>query len=320
MDHESMELPIFSSSIAIVLSAAISVVASLIMVTASLCTKQYKDHLAKMAILMLIGDIIFFIPKVVAGQSFEKSETFCRTAAFFIEFGGNSAFFWAPAFAHALYSVAKNERIDILQKNFVYYLLFAVAFPLPYALYAAIFCSIDYNRETEQCFHISINGVFDYQYAFVAIVPFFIASVPTIFYYVKASRHLRKYIRGAAYYKDILTLFLYPAILLVCWTPILTVSILWSIGYKPATELFIIFEALANLQGLFDALAYGSSKKFFKKCLKSVNCRKRKIQPRKKTPITDSLRATLKRKAIGVRASTGASSRYSTSSDRYALM
>lgn len=117
MDHESMELPIFSSSIAIVLSAAISVVASLIMVTASLCTKQYKDHLAKMAILMLIGDIIFFIPKVVAGQSFEKSETFCRTAAFFIEFGGNSAFFWAPAFAHALYSVAKNERIDILQKT-----------------------------------------------------------------------------------------------------------------------------------------------------------------------------------------------------------
>ena len=280
-------VPIISTDTAPVVASAISVLASTIAVLSSLATKNYKQPLAKMALFLLIGDIVFFVPKVIVGFKYPKNELFCQIIVGIVEFGGNSSFFWAPAFAHAFYIVVKCADSQAVIKYMNCYYLFAIYLQIPYGIAAAVMPEyVTYDTNKKECVHTPPpEGNFDTEYFFFAVVPLILVVIPCFIWYAMGIRRIKSYLNQIEC-KDLSAVVLYPGILLICWLPILISVILRYFNIKVNETIMLGFQALANSQGLFDSIVYGSTSKALKKlgkeglcCLFKTNM---ELQPKRK--------------------------------------
>ena len=233
-----------------------------------------NSYWEKMSFYLLLGDFIFFLPKVINGLPIPKSGPFCKVAIMMVEAGGNSAFFWAPVFAHALYILAKHKSVALIEKYWIHYFSFAVVLPIIFGI-AIIFPDyVQYDSKDDKCVHYTYEGEVDVGYIVFAHLPTYMAILPCIFYYVLAGRYLRKQLSEEKR-AEIFVIGLFPAVLLVCWIPILTFYMIKDFGGSPPDGLELVFQTLANSNGFFDALVYGGTFKFLRtlfvqSCFKKV--------------------------------------------------
>lgn len=273
-EEDRVEIPIFSAATAPMAASFLSTLATLITLIAALKSER-NAHWNRMAVWLILGDFVFFLSKIIASLPYTKSLLFCRAFGCLAEIGGNSAFFWAPCFAHAMYTLTKHRNIELVEKALPSYFIFAVGVPIPYGLAVLFADFISLGSKTGQCVHYTILGQFDGCYFIFALLPLFLACVPCIFFYTLAGIYLSKRVTQDKQ-KQILAIALFPMILLVCWLPILISVFLGYFNKTPSHELLLAFETLANTQGFFDSLVYGGTLKSIRACCDRF--RKRKIE------------------------------------------
>lgn len=311
---EVVDMPIFTIEPIILVPSFLSLLASLIVIIFNCFSPLNMDAFRKMVFGVFIGDILFYIPKVTAGFPYTKSGLFCDIVEAIALFGGISSFFWAASFASALYKVVKHENSQVVEQAFKHYFLFSVGLPILFAIGVSLIDFVKYDPDTFSCVHPTYVGEVDYSFIFFADVPLVIASGLSIIWYIMASVHIRKYLAKAGK-SEVVTLLLYPAIMLVCWIPVRTAHILTLCGFAPSQSLVVKLQAWGHLQGLFDALVYGGSKSAikvlcnFRNCCKKSEAAKSKAQEMKRTASkmskasddseeVESLQQTLKRRLL----------------------
>ena len=256
------------------IASVLSVMASAVILLTFFKREIKNNYWEKMTFWLILGDFIFFLPKAILGLPIPKSIGFCLISALLVEAGGNSAFFWAPVFAHALYLLAKHKSVIVIEKCWLYYFSFAVVLPIISGI-AIIFADyIQYNSKDDKCVHYAYDGEVDWGYVIFAFLPTIIAVFPCILFYILAGCYLRQQLPEEKRI-EIFVIGLFPAVLLICWMPILTASIVGYFDVFPPDGLMLAFQTLANLNGFFDALIYGGTFKslrtlFVKSCFKKV--------------------------------------------------
>lgn len=272
-------MPLFPIHTGPVICAALSAIACLLMLLTACFSGLHKEVFGKMACWILLGDLFFFIPKIIAGFSYEKTLLFCKFMGFSTEIGRTSSFFWAAMFAHAFSLVLKYQDPNIVGEFMGAYNLFANLGGALFAFTSVLTPLVLLDSDKLACVHEVYKGEVDYLYIIFADGPLIIGCGLTIWWYIVAIFRLRRFL-SRDLSRDEISLMLYPLIMLICWLPNLVVNVMTFFDFEPSDELLITLEAVAHMQGLLDALVYGGSKKMLRQIKKGpCACIKRQKRP-----------------------------------------
>lgn len=270
---DTIIIPFFPSDTLLLICPFLSFIACLAALIASLSLRLYKDSMGVMSLYIIIADLCFEFPKLIACFGYEKSFHFCNIMLAFSHFGMVSSFFWAAFFAHLLFRVAKTHNVHVSKKYMTLYVVCAVVLPILHTIASMFTDYVEYNPTTRSCIHTMTVGQVDYGYVFYTQLPLVMAILMSLYWYVGTILQLR-HVFEKGHDFDLLTLILYPAILIICWTPATIASTMAFFGIRPNPSLVAVFQGLVQLQGFFDALVYGRSKSLFRFIW--LCCRKRR--------------------------------------------
>mgnify|MGYP000892793764 FL=1 len=306
MSYESLRLEsrvfvaIFSTNPYPLAAAAISIVAALLALLVIMSSRHYKEPLGKMIFWLLLGDLFFYLPKVVLGFPYEKSDFICSLGIIPSKFGMSMAFFWSTAFAHAFYSAIRHDDAGVIHKNMKYYVIINTTLSISQAVAAGLTDFIQFDEDSKGCVHFLNEGAIDYLMIFLGQLPLGGVCLLSIIWYLLGLWLLRKRFPFANR-RDLLSILLYPTILLVCWLPVMGLSLSTSFGVVFEKNILIYAEILGNLQGFFDALAYGGTNDKMKKAIRKFGkrcCKKRGRRPKRESFDEAFPDITIKRTAL----------------------
>ena len=296
-DDESFEqiinVAFFSTELQFKICVGLSLSFTLLMLLLSLTSKLYKEILGKMVFLILLADFFFVLPKLIAFFDFRKSYWKCNIMQAISHFGLISSFLWSACFGHALLTLTKRENISDVKNNMTLYISLAVLSPFLSTVISMYTGFVVYLDETNTCVHQVVVGQTDYQYILFTDVPLLLACSFSLFSYICAARDIRR-LMSPEYRKEVLTLMVYPGILLLCWLPNLIVNAMLIAGIRTSTTLNTDLQVLAHLQGFLDALVYGGSRNVLEKMCKPLRrFRRKKNSERSDLDSTSSRTASL---------------------------
>lgn len=238
----------------------ISCIATFLVIVGSILTNSYKTHLGKMILLLNLADFIFAATKTVGSLVVPQTDLLCSILNSSAHFGVVSSVVWGVCFGHALLMAAKSQTTSVSQ-YFQTYRVVALLLPL---VLAVTMCFSDYviTDGKNHCVHRLPMGKFDTSYFIYAQVPLLSCCALSLAFYVLAfCRFKGLEIQGTSY-----ILILYPAIMLLCWLPIMSASVTVLLGVNVSSKLVAFFEAMGQLQGFLDAIAYGGVTRIARSC------------------------------------------------------
>lgn len=272
---ERIIIPFFPTSITYMICPLFSFTAAGIVLVISLKQRIYKEPLGKMIIFLLLADFLFGSSKVIAyfGYIFgqRKSPMICSILNILSHTNLMCSFFWATLFGHAFYVIIDSSRTEVVKKYMKTYFFVAILLPILHSIGTEFTTYTVYDENTNTCIHTVVIGEVDWQYIFFTDTPLFICCCLSLYWYTKTVRRLKGLIANESG-KELLTLGLYPAILIVCWGPMLVTSLMLSFGHRLPQWVTSTAQALGQLHGFFDAAVYGGSKKFARDLFKGL-CR-----------------------------------------------
>lgn len=271
------------------LAPIISTISTAMVVISCIREKKHKETLGFMVLMINLADLHFCASKLLfSALDWTYGRWSCPIYDGINHFGLLASVIWGAFFGHALLQVARAQRIEVLEKSIKTYKLIGLFVPLviagilPFTEYA-----IYYEADTKLCVHYFTNTDqypgSNLSYIFLAQVPIGVVCALSLIWYTKAYKQLRSLeVEG-----NMITLIFYPAIIIVCWAPILVSGLFFmSLGtVGDHKRLLSAFEAVGQLQGFLDAVIYGGGPKLFKKL---CQCRKRN----RKDPATQALVAS----------------------------
>ena len=244
MNEYTYRLYVIISLVAIVLS----ILGSIFNIITTIYLKKSDIIISKMVIYLSLADLAASIATVLVLELLISSEFTCQSVTFVMYFAFGSSLSLTCCFAHSLYAITK---FDI--QNLVNYLKFYQIISMAVgSIIGALSLIIKVNGIREnKCIFIVTEGRFDLG-SLVVTIPSAISIIYCGISYILVIRQLREL--GTRTHAELL---LYPAILILCYLPYLFLT--WN--SEPVFWLSYIGGALGNSQGLFNALAYGLSKK-----------------------------------------------------------
>lgn len=272
MDSSEIVIPFFPISPYYLICPLISVISAFAVITLSILTGQHKEPLGKMVIIILALDTIFCVPVIAAGHPYEKSGILCEVLIFIVHFGWEASCIWSALFAYSLLNIIKNLTSTSIENKMRWYMLAGLVFPLFHTVGAIFTDYVQYDSHMKQCVHVAIPDKFDGSYFFVTSLPIIMCCFLSLVWYGMAAKHLKR-IFSESKNSDVIILLLYPSIMILCWGPnvILNSSIIF--GQSPDPTLIQLFQGICKLQGFFNAVVYGCSKKMLKETRKLRYCR-----------------------------------------------
>lgn len=258
-----------------VICVMISTAVTGILLLISLVAKLYKGPLGTMSFYVLLSDFLFGFPKVIAYFQPPTSFNSCNILQGISHYGLIASFFWAAFFGHAVLSMMKYQDIENLSKYISYYFILGNILPITTTIGSMYTDFIEYLPESNLCVHKVILDELDYQYIIYTSIPLLISCVLSIIWYILAAFRLKQLVEGQSNL-DYIGLMLYPAVLLICWLPNLTINTIMQLGRTVDSSVVTGFQILGNSQGIFDSMVYGGSKKIIQKVREQIQkCRRR---------------------------------------------
>ena len=243
-----------------------------IVVILCITSKYYKNALGFMVFWVNLTDFMFSLAKSSVLVYDPASDVHCRLLEFVANFGLRSSIIWGAAFGHSLlaFTRSRDEKVFIGMRSL--YLVFAVIVPLGIASASAGVGFAVYSPNEGTCVHrIPIDGP-DYQYIFISCVPIFSAIAMNLYYYFRTIWEIKSLLKETPS-KEYLTLLWYPAIVVICWAPILIVTLVIAGTNAQNTQILEkIVMSLSELHGFLDAIVYGRSKNVFQEFLRCFCC------------------------------------------------
>lgn len=231
----------------------VSLASSLVILVICLAIKVYKEALGVMVISINAANFIHGLAKIANLLYKPSDDTDCRILLFFSHFGMCSSLLWGAAFSHALYQVITYKKIETISNNLKYYAMITTLFPFIQCILILLTDFVEYNDS--ECIHKGYYNKIDPLYVFYIDVPILTVCVLSVMWYSALIKQLKQFIqeRNSTL---LLTLFVYPGIVLICWTPVLITQLLVSFGIRINLYVLNAFGTFSLLQGFFDALAY----------------------------------------------------------------
>ena len=256
MSDKWAEIPIFATSLAPLLTSFLSLFSNIIVLSISISVGTHKRPFGKMFTWVLISDVIFFLPKVLSGFKYPKSNFFCSVMGGLTEFGGDASFFWATAFAHALYFVTSQQSIESLQGMYKWYFGFSIGTSAIFTFFGIYLEAVECSEDSLACIHKAEIGKTDWTYIIINDIPFMGSLLLSVMWFFLAAKKINAILRGLPK-RETFSLLLYPMVMLICWLPISIASLLLSYHINVGDTALHGLEALANSQGFWDAVVYG---------------------------------------------------------------
>ena len=252
----STDITFFPMEYPFVLAPAVSALASFIVMIVCLCNDPFKTPLGKMLFHINLADFFFCFPKSLTAFILPSSDIFCKLIQLVTQFGLISSAVWGALFGHTLMIFSQRLGTEKLSNCMKYYYIFALILPAILSFLGLVTKYVNYSETEEACIHRVYHSRPDYHYIFFIDIPLLSACFFSVLWYLLAAKQLKKMLSKQET-KFLFTLIVYPAILLVCWVPILTTNALIMYGLNVKKGLYVAFQALDHMQGLLDAVVYG---------------------------------------------------------------
>lgn len=228
----------------------------------NLITTVWLDHSQKDIARMIIGlsvlDIINNTMSMIVVLVTYAANTFCQILTFLEYFGYGGSLVLTCCFAHALYVGTQGVRTQFLREYFRIYGIMAISAGIALA---TLTVATEYDQVDPAngfCWHYIHHEGFDWKDFCVSTLPLSFSIGFCAFCYLSVIKQLRNAIG-----RTFLELLLYPLILIVCYLPWVSWTVYASIAQTDKIPFAWLFIATigSNSQGLFNAFAYGLSRR-----------------------------------------------------------
>lgn len=249
----------------------LSALSNVLVIFSCVYFKTYTSSLGKMILWINIWDFCYTFMKAFGTIYQPRDDLACQVFQGIAQVGLLSSVIWGSFFAHALLKVIENKNEKSLKRFMKYYVSSSliVSFGLSGVL---IFTgSFKYEKDLGECIHWIYYDKPDYSTLFYLFIPILVCCALSIVWFVKAANRFENTLGEGKRSKYFITLMVYPAIVLFCWTPMLVVFIFVFAGNSQSHSLVPMVQALNQLQGFFDAMVYGKgSYTLFVQCFRSL--------------------------------------------------
>lgn len=254
------DLVFFPRNVEYQISVLLSAIAATIIVLLSLILKLYKEPLGFMVLFMNFAHISFCYSKFSVVIYPPRTELHCRIITVMNIFGIESAAIWGALFAHAFSIVVKYQELCEAQLRVMIskYLLIAVNLPLISGIVASLTGHLIYSQKEGTCVHRVYTDRIDFSSNVYVFIPIWISCIASIILYKKSMTELNG-LRGRPPNSKFYVLMIYPSILVLCWGPHSVAQTVLQMGASLNRTLLAVFIFMTNMQGFFDAVAYGRS-------------------------------------------------------------
>lgn len=250
----------------------LSIIATSFIIFISLKSRLYKDILGKMALMNIIADFIYAIFKFLTYIPIEKTQEYCEIVQVLAGYGRGASLIWSMLFGHAMLHLTKSDDVRSINRYRKIYVATAFITPIFLEVLSVLndfyivspknddYCSM-YFDET------SISQMV------ITTVPTTAICVLSVFLYVYACYRLY---RKGIWLKEVLTLLLFPSIIIFCWIPIRVVDLIVTLGGNPNGIIMLYLNEFSHLVGFFQCIAYGRNRNVQSEIRKLWCCRSRK--------------------------------------------
>ena len=269
---------IFSDNVsAYEISMLLSIVGIVFILFSVLYLRLYMYPLAKMVAFISLADLLFTVPNIVLMYVPTITSSMCQVGLFISHYGMLNSFCWATCFAHGFYSIVSTKSEDSLSRRFKTYLILSTLGPLPVDIVAIQANFVRYGLRDNRgvCYQPTTAGQIDVAITLTNQFPFVIVLLACLYFSIASIRKINSIFGGFLKSWKALTILQYPAILCICWGPVIFSSLLVQLGTvrQINSNIMIFFEAMAKSQGFCNAIVYGLSKRvissYKKKCGKA---------------------------------------------------
>ena len=259
---QSIILTLFPVKMPYLAVTILSCVSTFAVIVIAIILKAYKEPLGMMVLGITISDFIFTFTKIMGSIFVPQTDSICNLLELICLYGIVSSVMWGAFFGHALLIISKTFRVELLEKYKKYYIIFGSIATLGYQMLNLLINQTEsWTDQTgeKKCIHRTFPGTFDYTFWIYLAFPLLLGFTLSVIWYAKAAKNFRVLIAGDNA-KHLLTLIVYPAIMLICWFPLIAVNILSQFGVTVSLQVQALTLAFGQLQGLLNALIYGVSK------------------------------------------------------------
>lgn len=270
--QEYFDSIIFCTDLQYIIPSLLSAISTGTVLIASIIGKFWKRPLSSMIFGIILADFIYSMATISVLVQFPESNKGCLVRHSINIFGITFSASWAVLFGHGFYNVLKHKSTGVLSKYLRYYT--PISLVLPVISSSCVFLAKNILlREPGVCVYRLYLGELDWFVLIHLQLPFATTITLCIAFYILSLAQLRKIVIEGKVTEG-LTLMMYPAILIVCWGPLLSMQAMAELGMKTSDGLAKTLRVLSHLMGFFDALVYGEGAKGpLRACLKS--CRRK---------------------------------------------
>lgn len=252
--------------------AIISCLASFIVSVLCIYSKFYKKQVGLVVLWINFTDFIFCGFKILNVFIPHRSNATCAFVQAVSGYGLVSSVISSVLFGYVLYIMLKIRSSEIPARIFNIYIGIALLVPAVEVIGVLLADFVVYSEQLDTCVHRVHKRSVDYSFIFLRDIPFGLFCFLSIVCYVRIVWTIKSVVRHARN-SDLLAFMAYPGIVICCWLPNLVNNALTEFGVEINHTVITFFLMFGQLQGLWDAIAYGTSKNIRMFC--SQRCKKR---------------------------------------------
>lgn len=256
------------------ISPIISMIANALVLITFVFVKKSANPLHSMIFAVNLMDLLFCLPKVLSMVVLPSSTLYCHVFQTMAQCAMQSSMLCSAFFGHAFWIFSKDYKFDRVRQLRKYYFMICMLVPLLVAICSFIDPYAEYDSEKKCVLHIFRNEVIsNLPFLMFFCAPIITSITLSIIFYIMAANNLRRFVRTTNA-NNLLTLIIYPAIIIVCWMPISITNAVVILGGNPSKYFVLSIQFLAHLQGLFEAIVYSQSKTWLKAAWRFLCCYK----------------------------------------------
>ena len=253
------------------ISPMLSITANAIVALSFVFTKKSTNPLFGMVLAVNLMDILFCSPRVLSMVIPPSSTMYCHVFQMVVQFGMQSSMLCSAFFGHAFWIFSQDYKFDRVRQMRKYYFIICTAVPLSIAILAFAFPYLEYDSGGCTLF-ITRREIFEnIRFILFFLTPIVASVTLSIIFYFMAAKNLRRFMKDYDA-NNLLTLIIYPAIVIVCWMPICITNFFVIAGKTPNKYHVLSIQFIAHLQGLFEAIVYSQSKYWLRTLWNYVCC------------------------------------------------
>lgn len=238
------------------ITPSLTMIGSSIVTLRFLYLKSYKEPLGRLIFALNLMNLCYCSTKIFGTFFTPASEIGCRLLESFACFSSTASMILGACFGHSLYMLTVHLSVEGSSKYVTHYLTFGIlgSFLLGVGSYFTPLVILKHIDGSPVCTHRIYYDAPDYTFIFFVDIPVVAALSFSIFCYSLSAKRLKSLVHTD--YTYIWVLLIFPAVLVLCWLPLLIAILLVSFGVQITTSLATFLKACDQLQGFIDAIVY----------------------------------------------------------------